>query len=373
MSARRVLFCIPSMKGGGAEQVFTTLLTHMDTSIVKASLCTIKDDGGIPEGLPPDIAVDSLGLKSHAKALPALVRFIRCARPEVVLSTHSHLNMLLGLARPLIPRSIRLIGRETAILSHHHLQFRIPALWDMLARLGYLGLDRILCQSSDMREDLISNYGVTPGKTLLLDNPVDAARVRRLAAKPDRHYSQFAVDSARFDGKDRTLLVAVGRLEPQKDFETLIRAFALLDDSTVHLIILGEGSERGKLESCVYELGLAGQVSLPGFAANPYPLMQSASLVVLSSRHEPFPNVLLEAGVLGTPVAALACPGAVRDIVEQGVTGLTVPSHSPQAMAGVIKKALSTTFHSEQIAARTEARFGLTATVPAYEQALSEG
>jgi hypothetical protein len=82
--------------------------------------------------------------------------------------------------------------------------------------------------------------------------------------------------------------------------------------------------------------------------------------------------VLLEAGVLGTPVAAIVCPGAVRDIVEEGVTGLTARTHGSRALARVIKMALGTSFDRERIASRVEGRFGLEVTVPAYERTLLE-
>ena len=138
------------------------------------------------------------------------------------------------------------------------------------------------------------------------------------------------------------LLVAAGRLHPQKDFPTLLKAFALLRASRdVRLIILGEGEQRSLLERMVRELGLEESVSLPGFVANPYPYFRSADTFVLSSLYEGMPNVLLQALALGTPVVATRCHSGAQEVLTDTSFGRLVPPGDTKAMAAAMAECLS--------------------------------
>ena len=111
-----------------------------------------------------------------------------------------------------------------------------------------------------------------------------------------------------------------------KDFAALIRAFANLRARRhARLLILGEGELRGELERLASDLGVAEDVGMPGFYANPYALMSRASVFVQSSQWEGLPSVLVEAMACGTPVVATDCPGGTREILEDGRLGTLVP------------------------------------------------
>jgi glycosyltransferase involved in cell wall biosynthesis len=127
-------------------------------------------------------------------------------------------------------------------------------------------------------------------------------------------------------------IVAMGRLEPVKGFDLLLRAFAACRDRHPDwtLTILGDGKERQRLEALAKELGITAHVRLPGTVADPTPVLRRADLFVLSSRFEGFPNALLEAMALGVPVVATDCAGG---IVRHDVDGLLVPRDDPSALA----------------------------------------
>jgi glycosyltransferase involved in cell wall biosynthesis len=110
--------------------------------------------------------------------------------------------------------------------------------------------------------------------------------------------------------------VAAGRLAAEKGFDLLIEAIALLSDPRIHLTILGEGPLRGELEALARERGVSERVRFAGFQANPYVFFAKASALVMSSRFEPFPNVVLEALACGTPVIATPAPGGILEILE---------------------------------------------------------
>jgi glycosyltransferase involved in cell wall biosynthesis len=356
---RRVLFLIPSLDVGGAERVFTILLSRLDRGRIDPTLVLTRSGGALLGDVPRDVPVIELGCRTHAAAPLKLAGLIRRLRPDAVMATHSHLNLILGLLRPLVPASTRLIGRETSILSRHHAELGYPRLFDFLTRWCYRGLDTVVCQSADMREELAGVYRLDPARLFLLDNPVDASAVGRASLEEPGWTPRGPY------------LLAAGRLAPQKGFETLLAAFALLDDPGLHLVILGEGGLRGRLEAEAGRLGLSARVHLPGTARNPYPLMRRAELYVLSSGHDPFPNVLLEAGACGTPAVAFRCSGAARDIVEEGVTGFTAAPDDAADLARTIAKARAWPFDREAIRKRIAARFDVTVAVPAYESLLA--
>ncbi|WP_052360238.1 glycosyltransferase [Solidesulfovibrio alcoholivorans] len=355
-----VLFVSSTLGGGGAERVFATLLTHLDRRRFRPALALVRKSGGYLADVPADVPVHDLGCKTHHTAPPKLVALIRRLRPDAVLCTHSHVNLILGMLAPFLPRETRLIGRETAILSRHTRQFSHPALHDAAYRLGYKGLDRMVCQSADMLADLRDNYGLPPAKMVMLPNPVDTDRVVRDADAAANPYPPGGVE-----------LVSVGRLAPQKGFDLLLAAVAAMRTPGVRLTVLGEGGERAALLAQAASLGIADAVRFPGFQANPYPYMRHADLFVLASRYEPFPNAVLEALALGAPVAAFRCPGGIAEIVEEGRDGLTAPAGDVAALARAMDDALAARLSREAIRGRARERFDVSVVVPQYERVLA--
>ena len=129
----------------------------------------------------------------------------------------------------------------------------------------------------------------------------------------------------------------MGKLKRQKDFATLIRAFARLRrEQPLRLVILGEGEERAALERLVQHLGIAADVLLPGFMENPYAWMARSAVFVSSSAWEGFSNVLCEALACGCPVVSTDCPSGSAQILQNGVYGPLVPVGDDAALAVAI-------------------------------------
>ena len=154
--------------------------------------------------------------------------------------------------------------------------------------------------------------------------------------------AQAPVDHPWLQSGQPPIFLAVGRLAPQKDFSTLIKAFAIFRQKHLaRLIILGEGSERQQLESEVSQLNLEADVSLPGFTDNPYAYMSRASAFVLSSRFEALPTVVIEALACGCQIIATDCPHGPNEILMAGKYGLLVPVGDAQSFADAMEKAIS--------------------------------
>lgn len=161
------------------------------------------------------------------------------------------------------------------------------------------------------------------------------------------------VDHPWFVDSKLPIVLSVGRLDPQKDFPTLIKAFALVrQNRPARLVILGEGKERPKLEALVRQLKLDNDVSLPGFEPNPFKFMKRASVFVLSSRFEGFGMVISEALTCGCPVVATDCPAGPYEILEGGKWGKLVSVGDVENLAEAILETIENPPDREKIKQR---------------------
>jgi glycosyltransferase involved in cell wall biosynthesis len=181
--------------------------------------------------------------------------------------------------------------------------------------------------SNGVATDLVDRLGIKADKVSVIHNPVISNRLFADAQAPLEH--------PWLAHKDGRVLLAVGRLTAQKDFATLLRALALLPPDH-RLVILGEGAQRDELAALAERLGVRERVDLPGFADNPFPAFASADVVVLSSRHEGLPTVLIEALPFECGIASTDCPSGPREILDDGRWGSLVPCGDPAALAEAI-------------------------------------
>jgi glycosyltransferase involved in cell wall biosynthesis len=167
------------------------------------------------------------------------------------------------------------------------------------------------------------------------------------------------------------VILGVGRLEKQKDFPTLIHAFAKVrQQHPARLMILGEGSEHSHLDSLVQELGLVEDVVFGGFVANPYAYMAQAAVLVLSSAWEGFGNVLVEAMAAGTPVVSTDCESGPAEILANGQYGKLVAVGDIEGMAKAIAQTLDKAPDSKLLQERAD-EFSLEKALTQYQQLLS--
>ena len=313
MSRKKIFFLIPRLAAGGAEQVFLTLLRHLDRKSYEPGLVTIGkltgENGQLRESLAPDVRLFELGLSRVRYSVPALVRLVRSEQPDVIISTLGHLNVLLLSIRRFLPPRTKILVRETNTVSE---DLKGTSRWwfKPLIRLSYAKADRVICQASEMKRDLVDNFSVAGEKAVVIHNPVDLERIESLSGASDNPFPSSA------KGKN---ILCVGRLSQQKRFDVAINAFSryLSQNRSAQLWIIGQGPQQKELESLCSSLGISGSVHFVGFKSNPYLWMKNCDLFMLTSQYEGLPNVLLEALACGCPVCAVDCPGGVREILEQ--------------------------------------------------------
>lgn len=357
---RKILFVLPSLAAGGAERVITIILSHLDRKRFSPVLFLAAGAGPFREYVPDDVRVIQSDAKRVRSAMPALVRAIGRERPKVVFSTLGHLNLMVCMVRPLFHRGIAYVARETNIPSINLYNNERPGMFRFLYRRLYPGFDRIICQSMDMLADLSDKFGIPCKKCIVIPNPVDTERTRRLAGsgKPD-----FP--------KETVNLLACGKLKEQKGFDLLIRAMTQLED-TVTLTVLGDGPLRKNLELLASRSGVSHRVRFLGFSPNPYPYMAACSAFVLSSRYEGFPNVVLEALALGTKVAAFDCPGDVKAILR-GLPGCRLAkSEDPMDLARAVREVIESRSEPDVLVESVQRRYDSAIITRCYEKVFED-
>ena len=329
--ADKILFVINSLAGGGAERVFARIVAASESYLKGRELVVaLLDRETIAYPLPDWVRVEQFdcghSMKASAGALRALVRR---ERPAAMLSFLTRANVAAGFAT--LGADIRWVASERVDTDAHLGRGPRAMPGRLLVRLTYPRADCIIAVSQGVAEGLWAHFGVKRERTITVANPIDVISVEQQAA------ADPGIDVP--DG----CIVGIGRLVPNKNFELLIRAYAG-SRATAKLLILGEGPERARLAALSAELGRGGDVLMPGFVANPHALLARAGFFVLSSNAEGFPNALVEAMAIGTPVIATNCASGPSEILADqprdridGLTeteaGILVPPNDEAAMA----------------------------------------
>jgi glycosyltransferase involved in cell wall biosynthesis len=331
----RISIFLQDLYGGGAEQVMLLLANGMAERGHAVDLVLVRRQGAFANAVSSNVRVVELDTKRTINSVLALARYMRQERPAALLTALVHVNIAALLAGLLAPGATRVVVTE-----HNHISRNIPPSPSATLRLAYRLVPflypraaQIIAVSDKVADDLAGFAGLSR-------NRIDVAQ--NLVVTPDLiARSVQPVDHPWFAPGEPPVILGVGRLSDQKDFATLLRAFALVRSRRkARLVILGEGSYRGGLERLVGELGIGADVQFPGFADNPFAYMAKASLFVLSSKFEGLPGVLIEAMACGTPVVATDCPSGPRAILEHGTLGGLVPVGEPAPLGAAIEHAL---------------------------------
>lgn len=332
--AERLAFLLPDSRGGGAQRVVLNLAGGIAERGYVVDLVLAQAEGALLRPALASARVVDLGAKRSAASLPALVRYLRRVRPNVLLSAVQHVNVIALLARQLSHVQTRLIVTEHSVPSDlmHYAQSYRGRLVPHLARL-YHWADGIIAVSGAVADDLARAGQIPRRRIQVIYNPVITPALQEQA--------RARVPHPWFGPDQPPVVLGVGRLSTSKGFASLIQAFARVRaERAARLLILGEGEERPALEALVKELNLIEDVSLPGFVESPTAYMRQASLFVLSSTSEALPTVLIEAMYCGLPLIATACPGGAREILADGEYGRLVPVGDIAALAQAIAQTL---------------------------------
>jgi glycosyltransferase involved in cell wall biosynthesis len=337
MNEKLALF-LPSLVGGGAERVMVNLANSMAAKGVKVDLVVANAEGAYKNQVAQNVNIVDFRSERSLASFPKLIGYLRREKPKALISALEHTNVLSIWAKRLafVPTKNIITEHISSSLISYAAGYTPSKLRATLyaMRFTYPLAEKIVTVSQGVADDLVQTIGIDKRKLEVIYNPVLNDAMFQKAEQ--------AIDHPWFQPGEPPVILGVGRLEPQKDFANLLRAFAMLRKKQMaRLVILGEGNLRPQLEALIKELGIEDDVQLPGFNSNPYAFMKRASVFVLSSVLEGLPTVLIEAVALGTPVVSTDCKSGPKEILGGSGYGTLVPTQNPEALAVAIEKTLN--------------------------------
>lgn len=375
-SRAHIAVFIHGLSGGGAQHRTVTLVNGFARRGHRVDLIVVSGTGPLRSAVAEDVNIvplvswrpgNPLGrLPRRVQlllALPRLARHLRRSPPEVLLSAASHVHLpvlwahrLAGVDLPVVLRVSNHMSR-----SHAHVTPRARVLAPRLARASFARADRIIAVSRGVADDIATVTGYPAERIQTIYSPIVTPELRERARAGLAH--------PWFAAGEPPVVLGVGRVVRQKDFPTLIRAFARVRAARpARLLMLGRANKsrrRRALEELIDALGVRADVCLAGYVDNPLPYMREAAVFVLSSAWEGLPGALIEALACGTPIVSTDCPSGPREILADGTYGRLVAVGDAEGMAAAIVDALDHPPDRERLRARAQ-EFSADANIDRY-------
>lgn len=362
MNAERIVLITSTMGAGGAERVLATMANYWAERGKHISLVTIasnQDDiyslHPSVERVPLDLLWDCNGrldsLISNCKRLVRIRREIMRREPQIILSFIDQTNIRV-LAALLWTRAPIIVSERTDPRCHN-----IGRIWSVLRRILYPRAKRVIVQTRSVQA--WANQFVTHKKVGVIPNPI-----RNLPAVNGKW-------------KEQRLILGIGRLNAEKGFDLLLSAFAAtgLHHRGWRLLLLGEGEKRADLCRLANQLGITDVLDMPGIVSSPESYMARSAIYVLTSRYEGFPNALLEAMAMGMAVVSVDCDSGPREIIQNQVDGLLVPTRNVEELAAVIRQLADDKELRNKLGARAievRKRFALSNIMSQWEETIDQ-
>jgi exopolysaccharide biosynthesis WecB/TagA/CpsF family protein len=342
-----IAFFMHDLAGGGVERMRLRLAVAMTSRGHRVTLVLQHVRGDLAGQIPNGINVVNLDRSGVLPSLWALDRWLRQAKPDIVISSLDHNNIAALCAGMMATGRTRIV-----ICQHNALSAEAAMGWKyrlvpMCYRLLAPRAAAIVAVSRGVADDLSRVTGIDARRISVISNPVTDGGEPDREAVPVQH---------RWLAEAVPVFLFVGRLSRQKDPATLLRAFALrLRAGEARLIFLGGGELHADLVAQSKALGVFHATAFAGFVADPLPWMARAQALVLCSRYEGFGNVIVEALACGTPVIATDCPYGPAEILQHGQFGRLVPVGDAPALAAAMETDLRAEFPAARLRARAAA------------------
>ena len=324
---------------GGAEKVTIRLLNELCSRGHSITLAVRYNEGPAKENLSPEVRIVDLALPKEGKVrknllnIRALSRLMASGEYDVMVAILSDMSQVAALSKWVSRSRLPLVSVVHSTLSVEKMSFR--KVRNQLVKFFDRQYDKVIAVSDAVREDYVRYCGISGEKAVTVYNPIVDDMMLKKAEEHPGH--PWLVPDRDF----QTLLLA-GRLSYAKNHALMLRTLKELRKSgDYRLLLLGEGELRQELEQLTRELELEPWVDFYGYVKNPYGYMAQADCLVLSSRYEGLPTVLVEALACGSRIVSTDCPSGPAEIL-QGKYGILVEPDNVQALADGIRRALET-------------------------------
>lgn len=330
-----IAFYITDLQGGGAERACVNAANCLAAIGHRVQLVVNVDEGRYINEIAANVEKVVLGARGPFQTIKRLEEFLRNNEPETLCAFLNQPSVFSVIAKKRAKVKTRIVISMRSLPTMeaaHSKSLKLKAMPFFLKIYGPQA-DGCICVSEASKEDYCNLTGVPPSKVDIVYNAIiDENLLAGINTKSDHPW---------FGGDQPPVILGAGRLRLEKNYESLVRAFATVRAKTpCRLMILGEGPERENLLGLAAELGVAEDFSLPGFVNPPFGHMAAAKCFVLCSLYEGLPGVLIQSLAMGTPVVATDSPGGSREVVEGGKLGKLVPVKDDTALSEAIYQVL---------------------------------
>lgn len=301
----KVLFILPTLHAGGAERILSFLAKEFNTSKFESKLLIIGKES---EAAYTIDKVNTIFLNKNRVlyGIPSLILFLVKYRPKIIMSSIGHLNIVLGLLSPFFI-NCRFIIREASVASVMSNFSKKNKIYDFLAKISFLKVDAVVCQSEDMANDFMELYKIPRNKIIIINNPI----------------TQIYTIKNRAPLNKKPNYITVGRLSKEKGHLRILEILSKLNHPFNYTII-GDGSEKENIFKKINELDLDKNISHISYSNDIIAQLKKHDVFLQGSYVEGFPNGILESCSVGTPVIAFNVPGGTREIIVHGKNGFLV-------------------------------------------------
>ena len=301
----KITFILPSLAAGGAERILSFVAQHLDSNKFKPTLLIIGYEKDTIYNLQ-NLDIIYLNKSRVLKGTFSLFKYFNSVKPDIVVSSIVHLNTLIALISICFPK-IKFVAREANVLSvlEKHNPLKKSIFPKFLISYAYKLVDLLICQSKDMQQDMIANYGVSIDKTVLINNPITNVFQHKKAARSNPNI---------------LTLITVARLSKEKGHHRIIEVLSKLKFPFKYIMI-GDGNEKDTILNLIEKKELTEKVEYIKFTNEVEKYLLKSDIFIQGSYSEGFPNALIESCVVGTPIVAFNAPGGLDEIIEIGKNG----------------------------------------------------
>lgn len=309
---KKVLFILPSLGAGGAEKVMSFVCKSLNYDLFEPKLIVL---GFEKENVfdVSNISVTYLNKPRLLLAIPSLFKVIVSEKPNVVIGSIIHINVIMGFFTFFFPK-IKFIGREASVVSKMNefsgLNSQLKAV---LIKTFYPRLNYIICQSEDMRNDFIQSFNLKLSKLVLIHNPITSIPKNTISKDENSKILNY---------------VTVGRLSTEKGYLRIITGLSKITSYQFKYTIIGSGPQESEIKDLLEKYELTDKVKFIPFTSNVLEEISKNDYFLQGSFVEGFPNALLESCIAGTPIIAFKAPGGTKDIVVNEVNGFLLENEN---------------------------------------------
>ena len=343
---RSISLFLPDLRGGGAERVALDLAYEFKLAGHHVEFLVMQRRGELLSEAESSFHINSLEVTRFRSIFLPLGRFIRENQPDVMCVFMWPLTVVAPVSRFFAGGKCKVLLTEHGILSRRSSAARSRWILRLSTMISYRLADHRVGVSQGVIEDMASVSLMPKNAFVKIYNP--------MRSFPKLVDEDCKVANSVWNANSGARLLSVGSFKSVKNHQLLIRAFSKMEDQRASLLLLGDGELRPDLEKLAIQLGVRERVVFYGFCSNPAPFYATADLLVLTSLHEGFGNVIVEALSFGTQVVATDCPTGPREILDGGLYGELVKVDDVDGLVSAIELSLASKAESAVLKSRSE-------------------